>query len=48
MSNISKLFHKQELLKSRISKILYGSIEIREKNNRKLYKESRIRRSIER
>ena len=35
MLNISKLLHEQELLKSRISKILYGSIEIREKNNRK-------------
>ena len=27
MSNISKLFHEQELLKSRISKILYSSID---------------------
>lgn len=35
MSNIAELLHEQELLKSRISKMLYGSIEIRENNQKK-------------
>ena len=35
MSNIAKLIHEQELLKLRISKIIHGSVEIREKNNRR-------------
>jgi len=35
MSNIAELLHEQELLKSRISKMLYGSIEIREKKDKK-------------
>ena len=35
MLNIAELLYEQELLKSRISKTLYGSIEIREKNEKK-------------
>ena len=35
MTNIAQLLHEQELLKSRISKMLYGSIEIREKKDKK-------------
>lgn len=35
MSNIAELLHEQELLKSRISKMLYGSIEIRVKKDKK-------------
>ena len=35
MLNISKLLHEQELLKSRISKMIHGSIEIREIKNKK-------------
>ena len=34
MSNIASLLHEQALLKSRISKTLYGSIEIREQGNK--------------
>lgn len=35
MENISKLLHEKELLESRINKMVHGSIEIREKNNKK-------------
>jgi Fic family protein len=35
MSNISSLLHEQEMLKSRISKLLHGSVEIREKTSKK-------------
>ena len=35
MSNISSLLHEQEMLKSRISKLLHGSVEIREKASKK-------------
>ncbi len=35
MRNIAELLYEQELLKSRISKMIYGSIEIREKNEKK-------------
>lgn len=34
MLNIAELLYEQELLKSRISKMIHGSIEIREKNNK--------------
>ncbi len=37
MYNIAELLHEQELLKSRISKMLYGSIEIREKNKKNIF-----------
>lgn len=35
MVNVAKLLHEQEVLKSRIDKMIHGSIEIREKNNKK-------------
>jgi Fic family protein len=35
MSNISSLLHEQEMLKSRISKLLHGTVEIREKASKK-------------
>ena len=35
MNNIASLLHEQVLLKSRISKMLYGSIEIRERGEKK-------------
>ncbi len=35
MENIAELLHEQEVLNSRINKMLHGSIEIREKNNKK-------------
>jgi len=35
VSNIAQLLYEQELLKSRIGKMIYGSIEIREKNGKK-------------
>ena len=35
MRNITELLHEQELLKSRINEMVYGSIEIRENNNKK-------------
>ena len=35
MNNIASLLHEQILLKSRISKMLYGSIEIRERGEKK-------------
>lgn len=31
MSNVRELLHKQEMLKIRIDKMIYGAIEIREK-----------------
>lgn len=35
MNNLASLLHEQELLKSRIGKITYGSVEIREKDAKK-------------
>lgn len=35
MVNVAKLLNEQEILKSRINKMVYGSIEIREQNNKK-------------
>ena len=35
MRNIAELLHEQELLKSRINKMVHGSIEIRENNGKK-------------
>lgn len=35
MRNVAELLHEQELLKSRISKMIYGSIEIRENNGKR-------------
>ncbi len=35
MANVAELLHEQEMLKSRINKMIYGSIEIREQNNKK-------------
>lgn len=35
MRNIAELLHEQELLKSRINKMIYGSIEIRENKSKK-------------
>ena len=35
MANVAELLHEQEVLKSRISKMVYGSIEIRERNSKK-------------
>ena len=35
MRNVAELLHEQELLKSRINKMVYGSIEIRENNGKK-------------
>lgn len=35
MRNIAELLHEQELLKSRINKMIHGSIEIRENNGKK-------------
>ncbi len=35
MVNVAELLHEQEVLKSRIDKMIHGSIEIREKNNKK-------------
>ena len=35
MRNVAELLHEQELLKSRINKMIHGSIEIRENNNKK-------------
>ncbi len=35
MSNVAELLHEQEMLKSRINKMIYGSIEIREQNDKK-------------
>lgn len=35
MVNVTKLLNEQEILKSRINKMVYGSIEIREQNNKK-------------
>ena len=35
MSNVAELLHEQEILKSRINKMIYGSIEIREQNEKK-------------
>ena len=30
MANVAELLHEQELLKSRINKMIHGSVEIRE------------------
>ena len=35
MRNVAELLYEQELLKSRINKMIHGSIEIRENNNKK-------------
>lgn len=35
MSNVAELLHEQELLKSRINKMIHGSVEIREQNEKK-------------
>ena len=35
MANVAKLLHEQELLKSRINKMIHGSVEIREQNEKK-------------
>ena len=35
MRNVAELLHEQELLKSRINKMIHGSIEIRENNGKK-------------
>ena len=35
MNNLASLLHEQELLKSRIGKITYGSVEIRERDVKK-------------
>ena len=35
MRNVAELLHEQELLKSRINKMLHGSIEVRENNGKK-------------
>lgn len=35
MRNVAELLHEQELLKSRINKMIHGSIEIREKSGKK-------------
>lgn len=35
MANVAELLHEQEILKSRINKMLYGSIEVREQNGKK-------------
>ncbi len=35
MANVRELLHEQEILKSRIDKMTHGSIEIREKNDKK-------------
>ncbi len=35
MRNVAELLHEQELLKSRINKMIYGSIEIRENKSKK-------------
>lgn len=35
MTNIAELLHEQELLNSRINKMLHGSVEIREQNEKK-------------
>ena len=35
MANVAELLHEQEILKSRINKMVHGSIEIREQNNKK-------------
>lgn len=47
--NISDLLHERELLKSRLEKMIYGSIEIREHNGRQYiyvhYRDDRIKRS---
>ena len=36
MDNIASLLHEQELLSARIGKMIYGSVEIREKNGKKV------------
>lgn len=35
MANVAELLHEQEILKSRINKMVYGSIEIRVRNDKK-------------
>ena len=35
MANVAELLHEQEILESRINKMVYGSIEIREQNEKK-------------
>ena len=36
MANIAELLREQEILKTRINKMVYGSIEIREHNDKKI------------
>lgn len=47
--NISELLHEKELLKSRLEKMIYGSIEVREQNEKKYiyvhFREDGIKRS---
>ena len=35
MANVAELLYEQELLKSRINKMIHGSVEIREQNEKK-------------
>lgn len=48
-NNITELLHEKELLTSRLDKLLYGSVEIREKNEKKYiyvhYREYGVKRS---
>lgn len=37
MANVAKLLHEQELLKSRINKMIHGSVEIRERNEKNIF-----------
>ncbi len=42
-NNISNLIHEREMINSRMERMIYGSIEIREKsNNRYIYVHRRI------
>ena len=36
-NNISDLLHEREIINSRIGKMIYGSMEIRENNEKKIY-----------
>ncbi|MGD9679338.1 MAG: Fic family protein [Vulcanibacillus sp.] len=48
-NNIAELLHEKELLTSRLSKLLYGAVEIREKNEKKYiyvhYREDGVKQS---
>ena len=35
MSKITELLHEQEILTSRINQMIYGSVELRDKNGKK-------------